>query len=154
MPTFDEWLESQNDEIKAAVADGVAGLRTALDAERKARLDAERIATDNGKRLTDAQTTATQAQTAYTALLRQTKFGASVRNIVTDERAAYMIAEAIGAVADDGTPNIEKLKAEHPVLFAKQQPPAIGAGQVGGGVVVDPRDAWRQSVNNALRARK
>lgn len=140
--TFDGWLGEQPDDVKSLLDEHTSGLKTALQREREQRKELAGEVKALAKKA-DAGSEAREALDNLAAKLeaaeRKANFYEAVAGQVSNPRLAWLAAESNGYVNDDGTVQMETLKAEFPELFKPTQKPVPpgnagnGAGQGGAG---------------------
>lgn len=140
--SFDAYLETQPEPIKALYTSHTAGLKSALENERKANREHERQI----RELAGKADKGSEAQQQLNALADQLasanraadfyKEAARPELGLADAEAAWLI---VNAKADDfidkrGNVNFTLLKERHPGLFARTTPPPAPRGNAGSGV--------------------
>jgi hypothetical protein len=128
--SWDKFLEAQPEEIKGLYTSHTAGLKSALDSERKARTEAEKSLRDLAKKAeagSDAQKALTEQADKLNALEKQAAFqdkahAAGVRNL----KLAFMAAQQADMIDGKGNCDFAALKTEYPELFLS--PPQGNAG--------------------------
>ena len=138
--TFEEWFESQSEDVKTLITDHEKGLKSALESERGNTKSLSRQiadlqgAADEGSEL-KKQLTALQEK--LTESERHASFidgaaGAGCSN----PKAAYKLAKADEDLwKRDGTPDWDAIKETAPELFRKTQ---SNSGNPGSGTNTDP----------------
>jgi hypothetical protein len=128
--TFEEWLAGQDEGVKGLYTQHTAGLKNALDGERKANQDAQKQLRDLAKKAekgSELEAELTKQADHLRALETQAAFqdkahAMGVRNL----KLAFIAAQQAGLVSDKGDCDFAKLKAEYPELFLS--PPSGNAG--------------------------
>lgn len=148
--TFDKWLAGQDDGIKDLLDDHTAGLKSALDDERRERKSlAARIkelskSAENGSELQqqlDALTTQMGEADTKTAFY-EAAHEAGVKNL----RLAWTAAREFDLVNSKGAVDMAQLKSIAPELFASKSIPVTNGGNganQSGAVVPDMNKAIR-----------
>lgn len=138
--TYEEWFESQNDEIKGLLENQTASLKSALQSERERNKELSKTLKSATKELdvgTEARKQLDAAIENLEAAQLKADFYEEVAGIVTNPKLAFIAAREIGAISKNGKINFEAIKAAYPELFElkkKTAPPAgagNGAGQSG-----------------------
>ena len=148
--SFDGWIDTQPDEIKALVTQHTSGLKSALDNERAER---KRYAAE----LRDATTRAEAGSAAQAALQAITErvelaerraafYEDAIRPEVgcSNAKAAYLVATADNLYTRTGEPDWPQIKAEAPELFRDRSSTA----NAGSGTQTPPRT---QGMNEFIR---
>ena len=138
--TFDEWFESQPEDVKTLITEHEKGLKSALESERgntkalSRQISDLQGAAEKGSAL-EQQLTALQAK--LTESERHANFidGASSAGC-TNPKAAYKLAKADEDLwRRDGSPDWDAIKETAPEFFRK---PNNGSGNPGSGTDKDP----------------
>lgn len=151
-PTFDAWLEGQDDATKGLIDGHVKGLKAALGSERDAREKAEEDLRDVASKLEKGS----EAQKEVLRLADAVAEGSSKADFyedahdagVTNIKLAYHVATTEKLFDGRGNVNFETLKANYPELFgAKGRKPSGDAGMGTGTQLGKKAD-----MNEAIRA--
>lgn len=137
--SFDTWITGQPEEVRALVEDHTAGLRSALTSERGQRKDLERQLKDLSKRFekgSEERTAVEKMQADLSAAQRQADFYAEAhKRGVANLKLAWMAAKS--EFGGEEEIDWDKLKQEHPQLFAATRP--APAGNAGNGTTQSPK---------------
>lgn len=151
---YTAWITEQSEEVKTMLVNQVAGLKTALDAERKSSKKFEKELRAAAKLLKDdnqakVQLTSMADQLAETQ--REKSFYADAHKAGANNLGlAYMAAKNDSLVDDDGDCDFDKLKQNYSQLFAIETKP-IPQGNAGSGTGGKPVAA-KAGMNAFLRA--
>ena len=138
MPTFETWVADQGDDVQSLIDDHVAGLKSALKAERDQRKTIEKQLRDAAGELEKGSKAREQLDTIATdlsALERQTAFyesahGAGISNL----RLAWVVVGNDDSLTDaSGAVDMKRLRESYPELFATAKNVAGNAGDGTGG---------------------
>lgn len=141
-PTFDAWLEGQDETVRGLIDGHVAGLRSALDSERSQRKELAKALKDASKDLEEGSK-AREALESLSGRLEAHEQQVAAYEVlsqagVADLRLAYIAAREAGFVRKDGTVNVEQLREQHPALFKARTMPQGNAGSGAGANGVPP----------------
>ena len=154
---FDSWLSEQDEAVQGMIGDHIAGLRSALESERSERkglqqqvkeLAKESEAGSEMQQRLDKLAGELAATTTRSSFYEQAH-GAGVRNL----RLAYVAAREAGLLSEDGSVDLDALKADYGELFAQAtapQQPLTPRGNAGQGVGQLP-PAPKTSMDDVLR---
>lgn len=143
--TFEEWFESQTDEVKSLINAHESGLKSALTAERdntkslsKQLRELQGVA-DKGSEL-EKQLTSLQAK--LTESERHSAFIDGAQGAgCTNPKACYKLAKADADLwKRDGSPDWDAIKETAPEFFQRKQP----SGSAGSGTDKDPNAGSKQ----------
>lgn len=133
--TYKEWLGKQDEHAKRLISENEAGLRSALETERKARKDTAKqlgelaAAAEEGSSL---RAELDKLKTDFALREQQTRFYETAPPDVTNLRLAWLAAEDAKLVDKDGDVDWKKLRAAAPELFRRPTIPASNAGNGSG----------------------
>lgn len=149
--TFDGWLGSQADEVKTLITSHVAGLKSALDSERKQRNELTKSLKDATKDM-EAGTKAREALEGLTSRMEEQEaqlafYDTATAAGITNLKLAWIAAREADAIDKRGNVNLETLKQAYPELFKKPVPPPGNAGAGQGNGLPGKKD-----MNNFIRA--
>lgn len=130
--TFDSWLAGQDDTVKGLYTQHTAGLKSALDSERKANQDAQ-------KQLRDLAKKAEKGSELEAALTKQANDLSilQVKNHFQDKAhlagvrsldLAYMAAAQADLISDKGDCDFSELRKLYPELFTATVQGNAGSG--------------------------
>lgn len=130
--TFDSWMDGQDDTVKGLYTQHTAGLKSALDSERKANQDAQKQLRDSAKKAekgSELEATLTKQADLLSALEKQTAFqdkahSAGVRNL----HAAFVLAKDADLIDDKGDCDFAALRKFMPELFTATVQGNAGSG--------------------------
>lgn len=149
--TFDGWVKSQPADVQKLLESHTSGLKNALTNERDQRKALAKQLKDLSGQLQEGDKARQSLEQITSQLNEQSQkvaFYEVVAEQVTNTKLAWLAARELGAIANDGTVNLELLKKNYPELFNKkpQLPPAKGGnGQGGSGAKPGMNDFIRQS---------
>lgn len=124
-PTFDAWIATQPETVKAIIDAHVNGLRNSVDTERQQRREfAKQIKDLTGK--LDANSDAAKQLGELSANLEAAQKRADFYEKATAAgcvrlKPAFLVAQADGLT-------VEQVKTQYPELFAATRPPTSNAG--------------------------
>lgn len=153
-PTFESWLATAPDDVKALYEAHTNGLRSALNSERESKRELERQLRemrDKAEKGSEAETRLNEMVSALETANRRADFvieAAKPENGVADIEAAWLIVNAKADTFFDrkGNVNFALLKQQHPMLFrAAKAPP----GNAGSGV---GQEGGKQDINDWIRS--
>lgn len=132
-PTFEKWLEGQDDATKGLLDGHVKGLKSALKSERDARSDAEKSVRDLAKKAekgSEAQKELTEVADNLAEESRRADFYESAHGEgVVNLKLAYVVAVQDEMFDNRGNVNFVRMKETYPELFGKPaRKPEGGAG--------------------------
>lgn len=130
---FNQWLETQPDNVRSLIDGHIKGLTTALSSEREARKTFEKQVRDLATKAelgSEAQKQLTaMAERIQAAEQQQAFYDEAHTQGVSNLKLAYMAATADGLLDARGHVNWEQLKKSYPQLFgATGGPPRGNAG--------------------------
>ncbi len=132
-PTFETWLQGQDDATRQLIEGHTQGLRTALQSERQQRSDLARQLRElapQAEKGSKLEQQLTQIQSQVEAAERRAQFvEEAIRPEVgcSNPRAAFLVAQAENLFDGRGNPNWEAIKVAAPELF-RPKVPASNAG--------------------------
>lgn len=150
-PTFEAWLESQDDTVKGLLDSHTKGLKTALDSERDARKNFEKQVRDLASKAeagSEAQQQLTDLANQVETLTRQQAFYDEAHGQgVTNLKLAYIAARESDLIDSRGRINWEQMRESYPQLFgvARSQP----SGNAGSGTQTPP--ASQRTMSDIIR---
>ena len=142
-PTFESWIEGQDEQVRGLIDGHVDGLRSALKSEREQRRDFEKQLRDTAKQLeegSDARQKLEGIAGELDAAEQRAEFyeaahGAGVANL----RLAWLAVQQDDSLRDRrGQVNMVRLKEQYPELFPS---PKASAGNAGAGTQTPPQAA-------------
>ena len=139
--TFEDWFESQPEDVKSLISDHEKGLKSALNAERdntKALSSQLRDLQGAAEKGSDLEKQITALQTKLNESERHASFidGAAAAGC-SNPKAAYKLAKNDDDLwKRDGSPDWDAIKETAPEFFRKQQ---NGSGNPGSGTDKDPK---------------
>lgn len=145
-PTFESWLDSQDESVKGLIDGHVKGLKSALDNERTQRSDLARqlrevtTKAEKESELVSAQLEAAERRAAFYEDAGRPEIGCS------NPKAALALAQAEGLFDKGGRVDWDALKAAAPELFR----PRVPQGNAGVGTGSPPPAT--NSMNDFIRA--
>ena len=152
-PTWETWLEGQDEAVKGLVAEHTKGLKSALESERTQRKEFERQLREAAGKLekdSEQQRNLTEIADRLSEQERKADFyeaahAAGVRNL----KLAYLVANSDGLFDRKGQVDWAALKGGYPELFegVRPAPPKGHAGTGTGGSA-----ASTPTMNDAIRA--
>ena len=132
--SWETWLESQSEEVRALYEEHTSGLRSALQGERQQRSDLARQLREATAALeegSEARTTLEQVTAELEVTERRAEFYEQATRPeigCANVRLAYLAAQEIDAFDRRGNVNWERLKEQFPELFKQTRAPAGNAG--------------------------
>jgi hypothetical protein len=150
-PTFESWLEEQDETVQGLYESHTQGLRTALDTERSNRKKLEKQLRElaaKAEKGSENETQLNQMADRLAETERQNTFfdaahAAGVRNL----KLAWLAASEAGLVRKDGQADFAALKEQFPELF--EAGPPRPSGNPGDGTRTPP--AGNDDFSNAIR---
>ena len=139
--TFEDWFNTQPDNVKALISDHEKGLKSALNAERDNTKALSRQISDlqgAAEKGSELEKQLTTLQARLTESERHANFidGAGAAGC-TNAKAAYKLAKADEDLwKRDGSPDWEAIKETAPEFFQKPKP---ASGNAGSGTDKDPQ---------------
>ena len=150
-PTFESWIEGQDEQVRGLIDGHVSGLRSALKSERDQRRDFEKQlreavgqveAGSEARKKLDTLTGQLETQ-AQQADFYEAAHAAGVANL----RLAWMAVQNDESVLDRrGNVDMARLKEKYPELFPS---PKAAAGNAGAGTQTTPQGA--KGMNDFIR---
>ena len=149
--TFEDWFNSQPDDVKTLISEHESGLKSALKAER----DNTKSLSKQLTQLQGAAEKGSELEKQLTAL--QTKLAESERHTAfidsaggagcTNPKAAYKLAKADPELwKRDGSPDWTAIKETAPEFFQKPN----ASGNAGSGTSTDPNSGSKQHPMDAM----
>lgn len=138
--SFDAWIESQSDGIKALYNEHTTSLRNALASERNEKKDLARQLREASTQLEQGSQARQQLEEMSTKLETAEKYSTFLEESIAPDincvrpKLAWMAMHEDNLTTRDGKPDWPALKQQYPELFRKQTPPPGNAGS-GAGVV-------------------
>lgn len=131
-PTWDGWLESQDEATRSLIETHTSGLKSALQSERDARGKAEKALREAAGKA-EAGSTAQQALTETADQLaaesqRADGYEALHAAGATNLKLAWLAAQSGDYVDRKGQLDVASLKRDFPELFTKSAAPRANAG--------------------------
>jgi len=150
-PTFDSWLEGQDDSVRGLISEHTHGLKSALESERDQRKAFEKQLRDAAAKVeagSEARQRLDELSVQLDAQGRQADFYETAHAAgVTNLRLAWLAAQADEMQDRRGQVDMDKLKGAYPELFgATTRAPA---GNAGAGTQQPPKAA--QGMNEFIR---
>ena len=138
--TFEEWFESQTEDVKTLITDHESGLKSALRSEREnTKSLSKQIADLQGaaEKGSELEKQLSTLQARLTESERHANFiDSAVGAGCTNTKAAYKLAKADEVLwKRDGSPDWDAIKETAPEFFAKPKPTT---GNAGSGTNTDP----------------
>jgi hypothetical protein len=131
-PTFETWLEKQDDTVKGLLDGHIKGLKTALDSERGSRKDMEKQLREMAKKAEDgseAQKKLTGMADQVSAADRRADFYEEAHRAgVSNIKLAFLVAEKEDLFDSKNRVNFEAMKKDYPELFGGKPVPDGNAG--------------------------
>ena len=134
--SFEDWAAQQPEDVKGLLDGHVAGLKSALNAERESRKAAEKNLRDLAKQAEEgsaAKKTLTEMADGLSEVTRRADFFEAAHAAgVTNLKLAYIAAQSDDLFDRAGRVDFNKLQAGYPELFGKSKP-VVPAGNAGNG---------------------
>lgn len=130
--TFEGWYGSQEDTVKSLVDGHISGLKNALNGERDRVKELSKQLKELSKGAEEGSALKEQLDSLSARLeeyeVQNAAYETFARAGVLDFRAAWLVAQDLGAIDKRGNVNLEMLRTEKPYLFAKPPAPRGDAG--------------------------
>lgn len=143
---FEKWMSEQDEETRTAFDGHIAGLKSALDAERDARSKLEKQISTQGDLTQKLET----AQSQLTDQTRKAEFYEAAAGAgVNDLKLAFVAAKEGQLFDEGGKPDLAGLAAAHPSLFVSAEP-GEARGNAGKGTRQNPK-AKAETMDTVIR---
>lgn len=142
-PTFESWIEGQDEQVRGLIDGHVDGLRSALKSEREQRRDFEKQLRETAQQLEQGSEARQRLEgiageldaAEQRAEFYEAAHGAGVANL----RLAWLAVQQDDSLRDRrGQVNMARLKERYPELFPG---PKVAAGNAGEGTQQPPKAA-------------
>lgn len=154
--TFEGWLETQPEDVKALYTSHTEGLRNTVKATRDERDDLKKQLKDLGKTLEEgsaAKKTVDEMSAKLDEATRKAEFfeaAAKPGVELLDAGVAWLVVQTDSKFMDSrGNVKFDVLKEQHPALFGK---PAVPPSHAGAGRDGDNQNLATKSMDNFIRS--